>query len=136
VSPPAGPSASRLLVVGHDADVSAALHMAEIAVLPFTAGVTTKSGALLSALSHGLPTAVTIPDEPDPALRDGDNVAAIAARRDAAAIVSTVDALLRDAGLRQRLGDGGRRLAERHSWPRVAQGHRAVYEAVLESRHG
>src|SRR6185503_14464399 len=38
------------------AEVSAALHAAEVAAFPFTAGATTKSGALLSAFAHRLPT--------------------------------------------------------------------------------
>jgi hypothetical protein len=42
-------------------EVSALLHAADAAVLPFTAGVTGKSGALLAALGHGVPTAVTVP---------------------------------------------------------------------------
>jgi glycosyltransferase involved in cell wall biosynthesis len=114
--------------------VSEALHAADAAVLPFTTGVTTKSGALLTALTHGLPTAVTVPDEPDHRLRDGDNVAVIPARRDAAAVAGTLDRLLDDPALRRRLADGGRRLAARHSWPRVAAAHRGLYERVLGFR--
>jgi len=51
------------------------LHAADVAVLPYTAGVTAKSGALLTVLAHGLPTAVTVPGERDrpagPDRRDG-----------------------------------------------------------------
>jgi glycosyltransferase involved in cell wall biosynthesis len=110
---------------------SEALHAADAAVLPFTAGVTSKSGALLSTLAHELPTAVTVPDEPDDRLRDGETVAVIPARRDPAAITRTLDRVLTDVCLRERLIEGGRRLAARHSWPLVAAAHRAVYERVL-----
>jgi glycosyltransferase involved in cell wall biosynthesis len=114
------------------AEVSEALHAADAAVLPFTAGVTTKSGAVLATLTHGLPTAVTVADVPDPQLRDGDTVAVIPARRDAAAVARTLERLLDDAALRRRLADGGRQLAARHSWRGVAAAHRNLYEDVLE----
>jgi glycosyltransferase involved in cell wall biosynthesis len=127
-----------LTFTGHlpAAEVSAALHACEAAVLPFTTGVTTKSGAVLTTLTHGLPTAVTVADVPDPHLRDGQTVAVIPARRDAAAVARTLERLLGDAALRRRLTDGGRRLAARHSWHRVAAAHRALYDGVLESCRG
>jgi glycosyltransferase involved in cell wall biosynthesis len=127
-----------VIFTGHlpAAEVSEALHAADAAVLPFTTGVTTKSGAVLTTLTHGLPTAVTVADAPDPRLRDGDTVAVIPARRDAAAVARTVERLLDDAHLRRRLADGGRRLAARYSWHRVAAAHRTLYEDVLRSGHG
>jgi glycosyltransferase involved in cell wall biosynthesis len=114
-----------------DPEVSALLHAADAAVLPFTAGVTGKSGALLAALGHGVPTAVTVPDDPDPDLRDGETVAVIPARRDAAAVAGTLHRLLSDGTLRARLSRGGRELVAARSWPRVAEAHREVYRRVL-----
>jgi glycosyltransferase involved in cell wall biosynthesis len=113
------------------AEVSALLAAADGAVLPFTAGVSLKSGALLAALAHGVPTAVTVPDAPDPRLRDGENVAAIPVRRDAAAIAVTLRRLLVDAALRGRLAAGGRALAAGHTWPAVVRAHLELYERVL-----
>jgi glycosyltransferase involved in cell wall biosynthesis len=113
------------------ADVSALLAAADGAVLPFTAGVSARSGALLAALAHGVPTAVTVADEPDPRLRDGENVAAIPTRRDAAAIAVTLRRLLLDPALRARLAAGGRSLAAGHTWPGVARAHLDLYERVL-----
>ncbi|HEX6967213.1 MAG TPA: glycosyltransferase [Micromonosporaceae bacterium] len=112
-------------------EVSAALHAADLVVLPFTAGVTTKSGALLAALAHGRPVAVTVADPPDPQLRADETVAVIPIRRDASAIAGTVRRLLDDAALRNRLSANGRRFAERHSWPRVAVAHRDLYLRLL-----
>ncbi|MDQ7904970.1 glycosyltransferase [Phytohabitans sp. ZYX-F-186] len=112
-------------------EVSALLAAADAAVLPFTAGVSVRSGALLAALAHGVPTAVTVPDQPDPRLRDGENVAAIRARRDAAAIAVTLRRLIVDARLRERLAEGGRSLAAGHTWPAVARAHLDLYERVL-----
>ncbi|HEX5540584.1 MAG TPA: glycosyltransferase family 4 protein [Micromonospora sp.] len=118
------------------ADASAAMHAADVVVLPFTTGVTTKSGALLTALTHGRPTAVTVPDRPDRNLRPNETVAVIPARRDAAAVADTVQRLLDDAPLRRRLAAGGRELAAQHSWPVVADAHRLVYQRVLAAREG
>ncbi|MFI7629428.1 glycosyltransferase [Microbispora rosea] len=112
------------------ARVSEFLHAADAGVLPFTAGVTTKSGALLTMLAHGLPTAVTVPDEPDPALPLGEAVAVIRARRDPAAIADAVAPLLDGSGPGRRMGRAARRLAARHSWSRVAAAHRELYETL------
>ncbi|MEV5768544.1 glycosyltransferase [Micromonospora sp. NPDC052213] len=111
--------------------VSAALHAADVAVLPFTAGVTTKSGALLAALAHGVPTAVTVPDSADDELRRGGAVAVIGRRRDSAAIARTVGRLLADPVLRRRLAERGRAFAAAYSWPRVAAAHRDLYARTL-----
>lgn len=118
------------------AQVSAALHAADVVVLPFTAGVTLKSGALLTALAHGVPTAVTEPAGGDPELRRTGAVSVIPARRDATAVVHAVGRLLADPDLRRRLAEQGRRLAEPHSWSRVAAAHRLLYERVLGRRRG
>jgi glycosyltransferase involved in cell wall biosynthesis len=125
--------ADHVVFTGHlsAAEASAILQAADVAVLPFTTGVTTKSGGLLAALTHGLPTAVTAPDEPDDQLRDGETVAVIPARRDSRAVASTVHRLLDDPVLRRRLADGAARLAARYSWTRVAEAHRRLYDDVL-----
>ncbi|MFC0528966.1 glycosyltransferase [Phytohabitans kaempferiae] len=112
-------------------EVSALLAAADGVVLPFTAGVSARSGALLAALAHGVPTAVTVPDEPDPRLRDGENVATIRGRRDAAAIAVALRRLIGDPALRERLAAGGRSLAAAHTWPAVARAHRDLYARVL-----
>jgi glycosyltransferase involved in cell wall biosynthesis len=112
-------------------EVSELLRAADAAVLPFTAGVTLKSGALLAVLGHGLPTAVTLPDDPDGRLRDGGTVAVIPGRRDHEAVAVAVRRLIADEDLRRRLGDAGRRLVAGHSWREVARRHRELYERVL-----
>ncbi|MEV4202838.1 glycosyltransferase family 4 protein [Micromonospora globbae] len=110
--------------------VSAALHAADAVVLPFTEGASTKSGALLAALAHGVPTAVTVPDG-DTELRRSGAVAVIGQRRDSGAIVRTVGKLLTDPVLRRRLAERGRAFAAAYSWPRVAAAHRDLYARTL-----
>jgi D-inositol-3-phosphate glycosyltransferase len=111
--------------------VSAALHASDIAAFPFTAGATTKSGALLSAFAHGLPTLVTAAEPPDPALVDGRTVVVAPRVRDADVLVDALGALLDDPALRARVAAGGAALGRDRTWPRIAETHRELYSRVL-----
>jgi glycosyltransferase involved in cell wall biosynthesis len=111
--------------------VSAALHASDIAAFPFTAGATTKSGALLSAFAHGLPTVVTAADPPDPGLVDGVTVAVAPRVRDAGVLVDAVGGLLADPARRARVAAGGAALTAGRDWPHIAQAHRELYARVL-----
>ncbi|MEU4567743.1 glycosyltransferase [Micromonospora sp. NPDC023956] len=111
--------------------VSAALHAADVVVLPFTAGVTLKSGALLAALAHGRPTVVTVPDDGGDGLHRSGAVAVVPRRRDSEALAVTLGRVLADPVLRRRLGERGRTLAAGYAWPRVAAAHRDLYRRLL-----
>ena len=111
--------------------VSAALHAADVAVFPFTAGASTKSGALLSAFAHRLPTVVTAAEEPDPDLVDGETVVVAPRRRDAAALAVALRRVLGDDALRRKVAEGGAALAAERTWSRVAAAHRDLYAEVL-----
>jgi glycosyltransferase involved in cell wall biosynthesis len=111
--------------------VTELLRSADVGVLPFTEGVTAKSGALLTLFSHGLPTVVTAPAEPDPALSDGRQVRVVPSTRDATALAEAIDSVLTDPALRERLAAEGARAAADRTWSRVADDHRALYERVL-----
>jgi D-inositol-3-phosphate glycosyltransferase len=125
--------ADRVTITGHlpAAEISAALHAADIAAFPFTAGATTKSGALLSAFAHGLPTLVTAADPPDPDLVDGEAVVVADRVRDTDAVAGALVRLLDDPGLRARVATGGRGLAVDRTWPRIAAAHQELYATVL-----
>jgi glycosyltransferase involved in cell wall biosynthesis len=109
------------------AEVSALLRAADLVVLPLTAGVTTRNGALLAAFAHGAPVVATAPDEPDPALVDGANVLLLPERRDGAALARAVARALDDPHLREQVAAGGERLAAGRSWDAVAQRHLELY---------
>ena len=113
------------------AEVSELLSAADAVVLPFTAGVTTKSGSLLAALEHGGPVLATVADVRDPELVDGVTVIDVATRRDPVAIADAVRRLLGDPRLAATVARGGQQLAARRSWPTIAAMHRAVYASVL-----
>ena len=128
--------AEHVTFTGHlpAAEVSAALHACDLAAFPFTAGASTKSGALLSAFAHRLPTVVTAADPPDQQLVDGRTVVVAPRVRSADALVAAIRRVLDDPALRSRVADGGAALAAERSWPRIADAHRALYRAVLHGR--
>ena len=128
--------ARHVTITGHlpAAEVSAALHAADLAAFPFTAGATTKSGALLSAFAHGLPTLVTAADPPDPDLVDGTSVVVAPRVRDALVLVDGLARLLDDEPLRRKVAAGGAALMAGRSWEEIAATHRAVYTEVLRGR--
>lgn len=127
--------AGHVTITGHlpAARVSAALHAADVAAFPFTAGATTKSGALLSAFAHGLPTVVTAADPPDPDLVDGATVVVAPKVRDVDVLVDALGRLLDDPGLRARVAAGGAALGAARDWPRIAAAHRDLYERVARA---
>jgi len=111
--------------------VSELLSAADAVVLPFTAGVTTKSGSLLAALAHAAPVLATVPDEPDPDLRDGETVLAITRRRDPGAIAAAVRRLLDDPAGADRIARAGAAFAATRTWPVLAAAHARVYARAL-----
>ncbi|SDU98603.1 Glycosyltransferase involved in cell wall bisynthesis [Microlunatus sagamiharensis] len=114
-------------------EVSQLLSAADLVVLPFTAGVTTKSGSLLAALAHRAPVLATVADERDADLVDGVTVLDVTARRDPAAIAAAVRRALGDPALTARVAQGGQAFAANRDWPAIAAAHRAVYRTALEA---
>lgn len=109
------------------AEVSRLLHGADAAVLPFTAGVTAKSGALLAAWAHRLPVVATAAAEPDPAVADGRTAVLVDRVRDSSALAAGLRRLLGDPALARRVAAGGAAVAEGRSWSAVAAAHAEVY---------
>jgi glycosyltransferase involved in cell wall biosynthesis len=124
----------RVTIAGHRParEVSAVLQAADVAAFPFTAGATLKSGALLAALEHGLPTLVTRrPDAPeDPDLVDGETVVVAPQVRDADVLVEGLRRLLGDDTLRRTVAEGGHALVHGRDWDSLAADHVALYREV------
>ena len=110
------------------AAVSRLLAASDVAALPFTAGVTGKSGSLLTALAHGLPTVVTAPPGgADGDLVDGEQVAVVAAVRDPSALAAGLQRVLDDPVLAGRIAATGRSWAAERDWSRIAERHLQRY---------
>lgn len=110
-------------------EVSRLLTAADVAVLPFTAGTTTKSGALLACAEHGLPIVCTAVTPPDPALVDGET-AVLVATRDSGSLADGVARILDDPTLRARLAQGAARISAAHGWGAIADAHLEIYGAA------
>ncbi len=114
----------------HEDEVSRLLRAADAAVFPFDAGVTAKSGSLLAALAHGVPTIATSPPGALDRPTEVEGVLRVPPRN-TAALVDALLLVLSDRALAARLAAGGRASADRWTWPRIADFHAQVYAQVL-----
>lgn len=111
-------------------DVSRLLRAADVAVFPFDAGVTAKSGSLLAALAHGVPTIATSPPGALDRPTEVEGVLRVPPRN-TAALVDALLLVLSDRGLATRLAAAGRSCADRWTWPKIADYHAQMYAEVL-----
>lgn len=111
-------------------DLGTVLAGADVGVLPFTTGTTTKSGSLLALAAHGVPVVATAAAPPDPALRDGEG-AVLVPTRSVAGLVEGLARVLDDPALAARLRAGGARLLAGRSWEAIAAAHLDRYREVL-----
>ncbi len=110
--------------------VSEYLAGAELGVLPFNAGITLKSGSLLTLLAHSLPVVATHHNLPDPDLGEQCGVRLLAPRDQKGLAIALIQ-LLTEPERRTQLGVAGRTFARKFAWTTIAQQHQAVYRAVL-----
>src|SRR3954453_4891704 len=111
-------------------DVSRLLRAADAAVFPFDAGVTAKSGSLLAALAHGVPTIATSPPGALHRPTEVEGVLRVPPRNTAA----LVDALLlvpSGRAFATGLAAAGRACADRWTWPKIADFHAHMYAQLL-----
>jgi glycosyltransferase involved in cell wall biosynthesis len=106
------------------------LRAADVAVFPFDAGVTAKSGSLLAALAHGVPTIATAPPGTLDRPTEVEGVLRVPPRN-VAALVDALFIVLSDRALATRLAAAGRASADRWTWPRIADHHTQLYAEVL-----
>jgi glycosyltransferase involved in cell wall biosynthesis len=111
-------------------DVSRLLRAADAAVFPFDAGVTAKSGSLLAALAHGVPTIATSPPGAVDRPTELEGVLRVPPRN-TAALVDALLLVLSDRALATRLATAGRACAEQWTWPKIADFHARIYAQVL-----
>jgi len=114
-------------------EVSATLCAADIAAQPYRDGASTRRGALLAALTHGMAIVTTQPRVPIAHFRDGENMLLTPAG-DAAALAEAIGRLADDPTLRQRLGAGAAALATHFTWPAIAAAAAAFFQDLLAER--
>jgi glycosyltransferase involved in cell wall biosynthesis len=118
----------RVVRTGHvdDATVSAYLLAADVALLPYVDGASARRGSLLACAEHGLPIVSTQPA----GVAVADAVLAVAAG-DAEALAAAVLRVHDEPALAERLRAASMALAERVSWPRIAERHLGVYHELI-----
>jgi glycerol-3-phosphate cytidylyltransferase len=112
---------------------------ADLAVLPFRDGITTKRSSFLSVLGHGVPLLTTAGPHLPPALRHGENVWLVPAGEPATTGRALARAVRELDGDRARLAsirDGGRRLFDEiYAWEPITRTHVDLYRRARGSAH-
>jgi glycosyltransferase involved in cell wall biosynthesis len=109
--------------------VSGLLFAADVVALPFTYGISFKSGSLLAAMAHGRPVVATQPALADPQLRPGEHLLCVPAR-DSESLAQAILAVLGNPDLQHRLALAGAAAAQPFNWPSIAARHLALYASV------
>lgn len=129
-------------VTGYLDGASASRHLlaADLAVLPFRDGLTTKRSSFLSVLSHDVPALSTAGEHLPEALRHRENVYLVPAAdaettgRDLALAVQMLGG---DRSLMNAIRDGGKALFDDvYAWDPVARAHEEVYARTRGSLRG
>jgi len=123
-----GGRSERIEVVGAVDDVRPHLAAARVVVAPVRFG-TGMRGKVLEALAMGRPVVTTHVGAEGLGATSGVD---LLVADDAGGFAAAVQRVLTDTTLAERLGAGGRRLAEtRFDWDRIARAHEEIYARVL-----
>jgi glycosyltransferase involved in cell wall biosynthesis len=102
------------------AEISRALQMAHIALLPYSTGVSTGRGTLMAALAHHFPVVTYgASDNLSDLFRPGDNMM-IASQDDEGEFIRCAQALASETDTRARMAASAARLSEHFSWTSIA----------------
>lgn len=110
--------------------VSECLHASDAAALPFHSGASFNRSSMLACLQHGLPTITTDGPATPKNLKDVYELLLVPIQN-AAAVTTSLRALLDDAALRARLRGAALKSTETLNWPVVARRHVEFYSSVL-----
>lgn len=111
-------------------EVSRYFGAADLLVMPYRH--ISQSGVLYLALALGVPVVATRVGALPEVLQDGDS-ALLVPPESPAALAEALIRVLGDAELRERLAAGGRRVAEEHSWPAVAERTESAFDRLADA---
>ena len=88
---------------------------------------------VLEGLAHGLPVVVSGPAQCgiSTLLRDGKDALLLTDPQDSQELLDTLQRLLADKALQQRLSANGRAFAQAHTWEHAAQAYERLYRASM-----
>lgn len=113
--------------------VSAWLKSADMMVLPYQDGVSTRRGSLMAALNHSRAIVSTTPEFDEPALKDGENMLLFPAG-DIPSFKEKVMTLAGDRELANKMSLAAFETSKLFSWTGIAQSTLAFYREILESQ--
>lgn len=103
-----------------DIEVAGLLSASDAVTLPFLDGASYRRGSLMAAIDQGCPIVTTTPQVIVEAFCDGENMV-FATPGDSASLTAALRRLYYSPDLRQQLREGTRLLAQRFTWPQIAQ---------------
>jgi glycosyltransferase involved in cell wall biosynthesis len=110
-------------------DVSRYFRAANALVMPYRH--ISQSGVLFLALSLGVPVVATRVGALPEVLRDGES-ALLVPPESPAVLAEALIRLLGDEQLQEQLAGGGRRVADRHAWPSIAERTELAFQNLIE----
>jgi glycosyltransferase involved in cell wall biosynthesis len=125
----------RVHITGYlpDAEVSRLLRAVDVVALPLNAGVTSKSGSLLTALAAGVPVVATVPAGRLTEPIESGGVLRIPPS-DTAALAEALRRVLSEPALADRLRTAASTVVARHSWDAITAAHGQVYAQAAGDR--
>jgi glycosyltransferase involved in cell wall biosynthesis len=114
-------------------DVAGYFAAADVLVMPYRS--ISQSGVLYLALSLGVPVVGTRVGGLEEVLNDGDSGLLVAAESPSE-LARALARVLGNPDLRHRLAVGGRRIADLHSWPSIAEQTERAYSGLLRDNSG
>ena len=109
-----------------ESDVSRALTIADVLLMPYEDGASLRRGTLMAGLNHGCAIVTTHPQAPLPELVDGRDLLYVPPGDPAAAAEATLR-IARDPALAARLAAGARAASRQFRWEEIAAKHVALY---------
>lgn len=111
-------------------DVARYFGVADVLVMPYRH--ISQSGVLYLALALGVPVVATRVGALPEMLRDGES-AVLVPPESPGALTEALIRVLGDPELRDRVAQGGRRVAEEHSWPSIAERTESAFAGLVDS---
>ena len=125
----------RVHITGYlpDPEVARLLRAVDVVALPLNAGVTSKSGSLLTAFAAGTPVVATVPPG---RLTEPTEIGGVLRipPSDTAALAEGLRRVLSEPALADRLRTAASAVVARHSWDAIAAAHVRVYAQAAGDR--
>lgn len=122
----------RVQWTGHlsDAEVSQALHLVDVLLMPYLDGASLRRGTLMAGLAHGCAIVTTTPQSPLPELVDGRDLLYVPPEEPRLA-ANAILRLTQAPELRQAIQTGARRQSQLFTWSAIAAQHLQAYTAQV-----